>query len=57
MISNSEFESGGTQSPGPEKRRRCGLGNGSSGAKYSTTSVATRTAPFPNKPLQERLQK
>ena len=42
MIANTEFESdgSGTNSPGPEKKRKGGLGKGGAAAKYCTMSVA-----------------
>ena len=42
MIANTEFEShgSGTNSPGPEKKRKRGLGKGGAAAKYCTMCVA-----------------
>ena len=50
MIANTEFESdgSGTNSPGPDKKRKHGLGKGGACAKYCTMSVATPMAHFPN---------
>ena len=57
MIANTELESDGfgTNFPGPEKKRKRGLGKGGAAAKYCTMSVAARMAQFPDEPFEERL--
>ena len=57
MIANAEYESHACDSnlPCPGKKRKRGLGKGGTGAKYSTISVATHMAQFPNEPFEERL--
>ena len=57
MIANTEFESDGcsTNSPGPEKKRKRGLGKGGAAAKYQTMSVAAHMAQFLDEPFEERL--
>ena len=57
LLDKTEFESDGfgTNSPGPEKKRKRGLGKGGAAAKYCTMSVPARMAQFPDEPFEERL--